>query len=329
MIQRLYTLTADGTAPVRNLAMEAYLLETVPEDACILYLWQNAHTVVVGRNQNAWKECRVSTLRAEGGRLVRRLSGGGAVYHDLGNLNFTFLLAEKEYDLARQQEVLLRAARAFGLDARITGRNDIEIDGRKFSGNAFYRHAGRAYHHGTLLLHVDTERMGRYLNADPAKLAGKGVDSVRARVVNLCDLQPRITVDAMRLALTQAFGEVYRGRPQELDRGQMAEGRLREMEERFGSWDWIFGRPIPFTWRAARRFDWGGLEICLEVERGRVKRCVCYSDAMDERLAPRIAEQLTGCPLSRAALCAALSGLSEEYGGPVRDVQGFLSEQEL
>lgn len=329
MIRRLYTLTADGTDPVRNLAMEAYLLETVPEDACILYLWQNARTVIVGRNQNAWKECRVSTLQADGGRLVRRLSGGGAVYHDLGNLNFTFLLAEKEYDLARQQEVLLRAVRALGLDARITGRNDIEIDGRKFSGNAFYRHAGRAYHHGTLLLHVDTERMGRYLNADPAKLAGKGVDSVRARVVNLCDLQPRITVDVMRFALTRSFGEVYGGRPQDVDRGQMDEGRLRALEERFGSWDWIFGRPIPFTWRAARRFDWGGLEICLEVERGRVKRCVCYSDAMDERLAPRIAERLTGCPLSRAALCAALSGLPEENAGPVRDVQGFLSEQEL
>ena len=329
MIRRLRTLTADGTNPVRNLAMEAYLLETVPEDACVFYLWQNAHTVVIGRNQNAWKECRVATLREDGGHLVRRLSGGGAVYHDLGNLNFTFLLPEREYDLARQQEVILRAVRSFGLDARVTGRNDIEIDGRKFSGNAFYRHAGRAYHHGTLLLHVDTERMGRYLNADPAKLAGKGVDSVRARVVNLCDLQPRITVDAMRTALIQAFGEVYGGRPRDVDRNLMDESRLRALEARFGSWDWSFGRPIPFTWRAARRFAWGELEICFEVEGGRVKRCACYSDAMDERLAPRIAERLTGCALSGKALCAALDGLLGECAGPVRDVQRFLNEQEL
>ena len=142
MIRQLLTYRDGCTDPHRNLATEAYLTETVPEDTCILYLWQNRHTVVIGRNQNAWRECRPTLLEQEGGVLARRLSGGGAVYHDMGNLNFTFSLPTADYDLRRQQEVLVAACRRLGIPAECSGRNDILTGGRKFSGNSFYHTGG-------------------------------------------------------------------------------------------------------------------------------------------------------------------------------------------
>ena len=190
MIRQLLTYRDGCPDPHRNLATEAYLTETVPEDTCILYLWQNRHTVVIGRSQTAWRECRTTLLEQEGGVLARRLSGGGAVYHDMGNLNFTFSLPTAEYDLRRQQEVLVAACRRLGIPAECSGRNDILTGGRKFSGSSFYHHGGRSFHNGTLLIDVDMEKLGRYLAPSQGKLERKGVASVRSRVVTLTQVQP-------------------------------------------------------------------------------------------------------------------------------------------
>ena len=175
MISAIKTIRTDGTVPYDNLALEEFLTLHAREGECILFLWQNLNTVVIGRNQNAWEECRVRTFRESGGYLARRLSGGGAVYHDLGNLNFSFAVRKPDYDTARQSEVILRAVRMLGIPAERTGRNDFEAEGRKFSGNAFYEQKGCCCHHGTLMMQVNLDRLEQVLTVPSAKLRSRGV----------------------------------------------------------------------------------------------------------------------------------------------------------
>lgn len=165
---------SDSLDPWYNLAVEEILLDTV-RDGFILYLWQNRDTVVIGKNQNPWKECRVRMLEKDGGYLARRLSGGGAVFHDLGNLNFTFLMNRSDYDLEKQVNVILTAVRSLGIPAEKNGRNDLVINGRKFSGNAFCFRKNSAYHHGTILVSSSLEKMTKYLQVPEEKSDPKGL----------------------------------------------------------------------------------------------------------------------------------------------------------
>ncbi len=301
MISRLLVTEGTGFDPYENLAREELLLSRAG-DCCILYLWQNENTVVIGRNQNPWKECRCALLEQEGGRLARRLSGGGAVFHDRGNLNFTFLLPEEDFDRERQTEVLLRALRALGVPAERSGRNDLLAAGRKFSGHAYYRHRGRAYHHGTLLLAADLDKLGRYLAPSPAKLRAKGVDSVRARVCNLRELAPGLTIPALKEALAASFGEVCGMRPERLAPESLRGPELDALTGRYGSWDWNYGQRLPFDLACEGRFPWGEARLELAVESGRIQSARVYTDAMDWTLAARAETALTGCRLERAAL---------------------------
>ena len=293
--------------PHYNLAVEQYLLESVEDGQCILYLWQNQNTVVIGRNQNPWKECRTALLDEEGGKLARRLSGGGAVFHDLGNLNFTFLMPQGDYDLDRQLDVIQLAVQSLDIPAERSGRNDILSGGRKFSGNAFYKHNGKAYHHGTLMLDVDKDKLGRYLNPSRAKLQSKGVDSVRSRVVNLKELNPDITVELLKKGLTAAFVQVY-GCPLSVMKEDQLDGdRIDKITERNRSWEWNFGQKLPFTFEIEERFRWGGIQVQLLVEEGIIQKAKFYSDAMDDALVPRWEKAVTGCRFAQLSLTAALS----------------------
>ena len=306
MITKIALYEGISHDPHYNLAVEQHLLETVEEGQCILYLWQNQNTVVIGRNQNPWKECRTTLLDEEGGKLARRLSGGGAVFHDLGNLNFTFLVPQSDYDLDRQLNVIQQAVNSLGIPAERSGRNDILADGRKFSGNAFYKNGKQAYHHGTLLVDVDKEKMGRYLNPSKAKLQSKGVASVRSRVVNLKELNPSITLDALKAALTDAFSEVYGCPVTRLDASRLDASHIAELTERNRSWEWNFGQKQPFTFEYEDRFPWGGVQVQLLVEQGTIRQAKLYSDAMDDALIPYWEASLTGCRIDRQSLEAAL-----------------------
>lgn len=328
MIQYIQLYRTDCTNPHCNLAVEQYLLETVPENTCILYLWRNSRTVVIGRNQNAWKECRTTQLEADGGFLARRLSGGGAVFHDLGNLNFTFLVNKADYDLDRQLGVIIEACRAMGIPAERSGRNDVLSGGRKFSGNAFYEHQGKSYHHGTLLIDVDTSAMGRYLSPSRAKLEAKGVASVRARVVNLKERKHDLTVEEMAAQMEAAFQRVYGLTARKLDGTDFDHMYVDALTARNASWEWLYGRNLDCTVQCGSRFDWGEMELHLAVESGRIVQATVYSDAMDWTLAPAVEAALRGCSFrledmeQRLRACAI--GAQEKD-----DLCGFLAEQDL
>ena len=295
MINRLSYFISSSTNPYLNLAVEEYLLETVKSNQLILYLWQNERTVVIGKNQNAWKECRFQELEADGGHLARRLSGGGAVFHDLGNLNFTFLMPSSDYDLSKQMSVILEAVRSLGIDAQKSGRNDVTVDGKKFSGNAFCQKGTNSYHHGTLMLRVDTQKVARYLNVSEKKLRSKGVSSVTSRVCNLCDFIPDLTREQMQQELLKALSHVYGFEPEAMDDQSFDTKRVMSLYSRYSSWDWLYGRKIPFTWLREERFDWGEVQLQLNINNGIIEDAALYSDSLDERFIERIVPCLKGC----------------------------------
>lgn len=328
MISSLYIYSASGSDPFENLAREQVLLEQGPADGLILYLWQNENTVVIGRNQNAFKECRVSLLEEEGGRLARRLSGGGAVFHDKGNLNFTFLLPREDYNVRRQLEVICRACRDFDIPAEISGRNDLTADGCKFSGNAFYKNGDRAYHHGTLLLHVDMDKLGRYLSPPKAKLAAKGVDSVRSRVTNLTAFVPTLTRDDMALALARAAEEVYGLKAQELTLTPAMEADIARLRQHYASREWRFGANVPATFSCEKTFPWGTVSLELQVERGIITHAGIFTDAMEWELSQQLRRALEGREFSRTAMQEGL--FSIEIQPDMReDLSRMLAEQEI
>lgn len=306
MIKQLKMYESKVFDPHANLATEKHLMDITQPGTCILYLWQNQNTVVIGRNQNPWLECRTSLLKQEGGVLARRLSGGGAVFHDLGNLNFTFIMCKEDYDLDRQLSVIQKACALAGIQAVKSGRNDLLADGRKFSGNAFYQNHTHAYHHGTLMVEVDREKLGRYLSPPKAKLQAKGVTSVRSRVVNLKELSPSLTIDTMKQYMTEAFCDIYgmEASPVVLDDGdKTAIDRLRT---EYGAWEYLYGTPLPFTFQCESHFPWGHVQLQLEAKDGLITGAKLYSDAMDWTLPETVEIALTGCRFDTASMEKAL-----------------------
>lgn len=310
VIKQLKYYITNETDPYKNLALEEYLLHNVNKDECILYLWQNEKTVVIGRNQNPWKECRIKELTEAGGKLVRRLSGGGAVYHDMGNLNFTFLLTKDNYNVDRQLQVIIRAVNNLGIPAEKSGRNDITVEGRKFSGNAFYTMGNKCYHHGTILVDVDKSDLSKYLNVSKTKLQSKGVDSVKSRVTNLRDYKPDLTIDRLKDELINAFGKVYGMEPIRMDIDILPDENLIDGTKKFSSWEWNYGRKIEFSDSLYRRFNWGDILLQMTVKGGIIKDCRAYSDSLDIELFEEIPKYLVECKFTPEAMEEALRNLN-------------------
>ena len=306
MVTKIFIYNAQGTDPHENLAAEKVLMDAMQPGEAMLYLWQNLNTVVIGRNQNAWLECRTSLLEEEGGKLARRLSGGGAVYHDLGNLNFTFLMCKEDYDLDRQVEVIRKACALAGIRAEKSGRNDLLAEGRKFSGNAFYQDKVHAYHHGTLMVDVDKEKLGRYLSPPKAKLEAKGVASVRSRVVNLKELSPALTVEDMRTNMVRAFEDVYALSAEPFPASSAMQAQIAELKQHYSSWDYLYGVPLAFTFSCEEKFDWGYAGIQLDAKGGIINQVGINTDAMDWALPKLIEKALIGCRFDTDSMVYAL-----------------------
>ncbi len=290
---RNYFIESSEYNPWKNLAIEKHLADAVQSGDLLFYLWQNEKTVVIGRNQNALRECKADLLEAEGGYLARRTTGGGAVYQDTGNLCFTFLASPERYDLERQMKVIGEACRTFGIETEFSGRNDIVTkDGYKFSGNAFSVNKKCKIQHGTLMIDVKKENLMRYLTPSEEKMKAKGVRSVESRVCNLKELNPAVTVEAMKEALKTAFERAY-GEYERIGLVDDVDG-FRETYDLYASWDWRYGKSPECETTLSKRFSWGEIQIHLRMKHLHIEECKVYSDALDVELPMILEGLLTG-----------------------------------
>lgn len=282
-----YFIKSNSNDPYRNLAAEEFLTANIGEGTEILFLWQNAPTVVIGKNQNSRAECNLQKMEEDGVLLSRRLSGGGAVFHDLGNLCFSFISHEDIHSVTRQLSVIANACRTFGIDAKPTGRNDIEADGRKFSGNAFYSVGKNKCHHGTVLIASDMGRLSNYLTVSKTKLEAKGIKSVRSRVVNLTELDPDMTVEAFERALVEAFAP-------DMTLPMPNEALYAERASFLSSREWLLGSDPEFTDEVKYRTDEGEFTLHLTVKGEIVTDCTVYTDSLEPTAAERICADVIG-----------------------------------
>lgn len=312
--------SADGW---HNLGVDEYFLDTLGPEDMLLYFYINRSAVIIGRGQNPWAECNLAAMDRDGVQLVRRITGGGAVFHDEGNLNFSFIAGEKIYNLERQLGMILSAVRALGIPCDFSGRNDLLADGRKFSGNAFCQRGEIRQHHGTLLLSSDLGRLQNYLNVDPRKLRAKGAKSVRSRVCNLSDFVPGLSCEAMLPCLQEAFRREYGEFIRLPDPDPAA---LAPYIEKHASEDWRLGKTPRFDLEIENRFPWGNVQILLTLRQGRVDEADVYTDAIDTELAPEIQRRLLGCAFSSRTMADALLESGKEQ---IRETAQFILEQNL
>lgn len=289
----------------RNLAVDEWLLDHLRPEDRILYFYINENAVIIGKNQNPWKECNLAAMEADGVQLVRRITGGGAVFHDAGNLNFSFIAGNELYDTGRQFRMILDAVSSMGIPCELSGRNDMLAGGHKFSGNAFCSRGHNSQHHGTLLIDADLSRLQNYLNVDPRKLKAKGVNSVRSRVCNLRELSPMATVDGMLDALRTAYGETF-GPFSEWTPSDAELAEIERYEAHHRSWEWRMGMTPGFDLELDTRFPWGGIQLLLTLRDGRIHGIQTYTDALDTTLPAQLELKLRGVKFGSAAMAEAL-----------------------
>ncbi len=286
--------------PYFNLASEERLCRQC--DGVTLFLWQNHDTVVIGRNQSALRECDLAALRRDGVKLARRTTGGGAVFHDDGNLNFSVIFPSESMDKSVGYGIVRRGLDLLGISTAVSGRNDLLLaDGRKFSGSAFRLSGGVFLHHGTLLVRSELDRMGTYLRPTAEKLRAHGVESVRARVANLAELRS-VTVEDVENVLAESFRALYGAC--EL-REVPADTETEELRRHLASETWIVGKEPKADLTLEHRFDWGEVTLLLTAAGGVVTGAKAYTDGMDPFFSGKLEACLTGQPLRAAALADA------------------------
>lgn len=292
---KLQIILGNQYNPYLNLAVESNLLDNFLPNTISLFLWKNKQTVVIGTNQNPYSECDTESLLNEGGFLARRRTGGGAVYHDLGNLNFSFVADKNIYDVKRQMQVIQKALLDFNLETEVSGRNDITYQGRKFSGNAFAKTKNQGLHHGTILIKTDSERLQKYLKVKPAKLHKHGVKSVSSRVINLSEVAD-ITSENIIPHLIRAFEDVYQGTASTINFDDLCDENVIRLSQHIGSDEYLFGKWKEFHTKKSATFDWGSIDLDIDIdeENGIIKDINIASDSLEPKSIEAAIELLKG-----------------------------------
>ncbi|MCZ8512200.1 lipoate--protein ligase [Paenibacillus filicis] len=269
------------TDPALNLALEEFSLRQLPAEHDYLLFYINEPSIIIGKNQNTAEEVNQEYVREKGIHVVRRLSGGGAVYHDLGNLNFSFITRDdgKSFSNYRKfTEPVIKALHRLGIQAELTGRNDIQVGERKISGNAQFATKGRMFTHGTLLFSSEMEHIASALNVHPLKIQSKGIKSVRSRVANISEfLQAPMTIGEFKAHLLHSIFEGAEPAEYKLNDSEW-EAVRRLAEERYRSWDWNYGQSPAFNVHMVKRLTAGTFDVRLDVSEGCIRAAAVYGD---------------------------------------------------
>lgn len=325
----LRVLETKSTDVYYNQALEKILFDQAKKGEVILYLWRNDNAVVIGKNQDLFAEINVPAFKATSGKAARRISGGGAVYHDLDNLNFTFIAHNSLYDVGRQLYVITTALKSLGIHAAVTGRNDMEINGRKFSGSAFYRSGNFSLHHGTLMLRCSETKMERFLTPDKMKLTLKGISSVRSRVGSLSD-EKEVSLEELTAAIRTAFASVYGEEVSELGEKKFFETAKQRARE-FSDEDWVKRGGKSFETVVKTHFFWGGFTLKYNREGNRIKEAQIDTDALETDIFPRIERALFAAPATCGGIYETLKTISPQSHAEeniVSDLMSFFYEEE-
>ena len=302
------------TDPRINLAIEEYLLKTmdVEKDPFLLF-YINEPSIIIGKNQNTAEEINTDYVDSNGIHVVRRLSGGGAVYHDLGNLNYSFITVDDGNsfrNFRKFTEPVVKALQSLGVNAELSGRNDLMAEGRKISGNAQFATRGRMFSHGTLLFDTEMDEVVSALKVSKEKIESKGIKSIRSRVANISEfLKEPMTVTEFRNAILHSIFEGEENvRYYELT-GEDWNNIHELSKERYGNWDWNYGKSPKFNIKHSHRFPVGGIDIRLQVEKGIVKDAHIYGDFFGVGDVSEVEQAIIGSKYERVSVAEAIEGI--------------------
>ncbi|MFJ7468559.1 lipoate--protein ligase [Peribacillus frigoritolerans] len=315
------------TDPRINLAIEEYALKHLNIDETYLLFYINRPSIIIGRNQNTIEEINSDYVDEKGITVVRRLSGGGAVYHDLGNLNFSFITkddGDSFHNFKKFTQPVVETLEKLGIHAELSGRNDILAEGKKISGNAMFSTKGRMFSHGTLLFQSEMDHIVSALKVKKDKIESKGIKSIRSRVGNIADfLKEPMSVDEFRSFLLQ---NIFK------DSGEVTEYVLTETdwekiheisEDRYQNWEWNYGKSPKFNLQNSHRFPVGSVDIRLEVNRGIIENCKIYGDFFGVGEVADIERKLTGIRYEKEAISRVLDEID------VRHYFGNVTKEEI
>lgn len=315
----------DSNNPHFNLALEEYFLKNFKGEEYLI-LWQNEPAIIIGRNQNTIEEINKDYVEEKNIKVVRRLSGGGAVYHDLGNLNFTFIVQANKSNInnfKKFTDSIVDSLDKIGVKAEFTGRNDITIEGKKFSGNSQYYFKDRLLHHGTILFNSDLSVVQSALQVKAEKIESKGIKSVRSRVTNVYPyLSEKVSVKEFKEILLHSIFE-YKNVPYKeyiLDENDI-ETIKSIADEKYATWDWTYGESPEFNMEKSKRYTFGQLNIKLDIKNGKVKIMGIYGDFFANKDLSKLQELFIGVNFEEEHMREAIKGLElQEY------IQGITNE---